>query len=166
MVSHIKQWLFFTIFFGLCLLPASIDNVILFAELMAVTSGYDHIKNIIGSIGFLHKILDLPFDRDSFRLRLTLQSKVAGSPSLTVRFMGAWEKLGGSVPSSSTSTVAGKQASEVTHGVGGVTDTRAGAGSRTGADVEKFFRESYNMISSRGLPKSRSRQSVILSIKY
>ena len=82
-VSHIKQWLFFTIFFGLCLLPASIDNVILFAELMAITSGYDHIKNIIGSLGFLHKILDLPFDRDSFRLRLTLQSlkrKLARAP--------------------------------------------------------------------------------------
>ena len=73
-LSHIRQWVCFTIFFGLCLLPASIDNVILFAELMAVTSGYDHIKNIIGSLGFLHKILDIPFDRDSFRLRLTLQS--------------------------------------------------------------------------------------------
>ena len=59
-VSYIKQWLFFTIFFGLYLLPASIDNVILFAELMAITSGYDHI--------FLHKILDLPFDRVSFHI--------------------------------------------------------------------------------------------------
>ena len=59
------------------------DNLILFAELMAVTSGYDHIKNILGSIGFLHKILDLPFDRESFRLRLTLQSskrKLARAP--------------------------------------------------------------------------------------
>ena len=82
-VSHIKQWLFFTIFFGLCVLPASVDNIILFAELMAVSSGYEHIKNVIGSIGFLHKILDLPFDRDSFRLRLTLQSlkrKLARAP--------------------------------------------------------------------------------------
>ena len=82
-LSHIRQWLFFTIFFGLCVLPASVDNLILFAELMAVTSGYDHIKNILGSIGFLHKILDLPFDRESFRLRLTLQSlkrKLARAP--------------------------------------------------------------------------------------
>ena len=73
-LSHIRQWLFFTIFFGLCILPASTDNLILFAEIMAVTCGYDHIKNVIGSVGFLHKILDLPFDRESFRLRLTLQS--------------------------------------------------------------------------------------------
>ena len=42
-----------------------------------------HIKNIISSIGFLHKILDLPFDRESFRLRLSLQSlkrKLARAP--------------------------------------------------------------------------------------
>ena len=41
------------------------------------------IKHIIGSLGFLHKILDIPFDRDSFRLRLTLQSlkrKLARAP--------------------------------------------------------------------------------------
>ena len=82
-ISHIKQWLFFSIFFGLCILPASVDDIILFAELMAISSGYEHIKNVIGSIGFLHKVLDLPFDRDSFRLRLTLQSlkrKLARAP--------------------------------------------------------------------------------------
>ena len=73
-LSHIRQWLFFTIFFGLCIFPASTDNLILFAEIMSITCGYDHIKNVIGSIGFIHKILDLHFDRDSFRLRLTLQS--------------------------------------------------------------------------------------------
>ena len=59
------------------------DDVILFAELMAISSGYEHIKNVIGSIGFLQKVLDLPFDRDSFRLRLTLQSlkkKLARAP--------------------------------------------------------------------------------------
>ena len=41
---------------------------------MAVTVGFDHIKAIIGSVGFLHQIFDLPFQRDSFQLRLTLQS--------------------------------------------------------------------------------------------
>jgi hypothetical protein len=82
-LSHIRQWLFFSIFFKLCILPASIDDVILFVELMAITSGYDHIKNLIGSIAFLHKVLDLPFERESFRLRLTLQSlkrKLARAP--------------------------------------------------------------------------------------
>ena len=50
---------------------------------MAITCGYDHIKNIFSSIGFLHKLLDLPFDRDNFRLRITLQSlkrKLARAP--------------------------------------------------------------------------------------
>ena len=41
---------------------------------MAIRAGYDHIKNVIGSITFLHKVLDLPFERESFRLRQTLQS--------------------------------------------------------------------------------------------
>ena len=82
-LSHIRQWLFFSIFFNLGVLPASIDDVILFVELMAISAGYDHIKNVIGSITFLHKVLDLPFERESFRLRLTLQSlkrKLARAP--------------------------------------------------------------------------------------
>ena len=57
--------------------------MVLFAELMALTSGYDHIKAVIGSVGFLHKLFDIPFDRDSFQLRLTLQSlkrKLARAP--------------------------------------------------------------------------------------
>ena len=73
-LSHIRQWLYFSIFFNLCILPAAVEDLIVFAEIMAITSGYDHIKNVIGSLGFLHKVFDLPFDRDSFRLRLTLQS--------------------------------------------------------------------------------------------
>lgn len=73
-LSHIRQWMFFTVFFGLCSLPASTEGLILFAELMSLTSGYDHIKAVIGSIGFLHQIFDLPFERESFQLRLTLQS--------------------------------------------------------------------------------------------
>ena len=73
-LSHIRQWFFFTVFFGLSILPASTEHLVLFAELMAITSGYDHIKAVIGSIGFLHKLFDLPFQRESFQLRLTLQS--------------------------------------------------------------------------------------------
>ena len=75
--------MFFTIFFGLCSLPASTEHLIIFAELMSLTCGYDHIKTVIGSIGFLHKIFDLPFNRESFQLRLTLQSlkrKLARAP--------------------------------------------------------------------------------------
>ena len=75
--------MFFTVFFGLSCLPAATEDVILFSELMAITCGYDHIKAVIGSIGFLHKLFDLPFNRESFKLRLTLQSlkrKLARAP--------------------------------------------------------------------------------------
>ena len=64
-LSHIWQWLSFSIFFGLRILPASIDDIILFVEIMAVSYGYGQIKNVSSSITFLHKILDLPFDRES-----------------------------------------------------------------------------------------------------
>ena len=73
-LSHIRQWIFFCVFFSLSFLPASIDHVVLFAELMSHSSGYDHIKAVIGSIAFLHKIFDLHFERESFHLRLTLQA--------------------------------------------------------------------------------------------
>ena len=75
--------MFFTVFFGLSCLPAATDDLILFTELMAITCGYDHIKAVIGSIGFLHKLFDLPFNREAFKLRLTLQSlkrKLARAP--------------------------------------------------------------------------------------
>ena len=41
---------------------------------MALSSGYDHIKAVISSIGFLHKNFSLEFPHDSFQLKITLQS--------------------------------------------------------------------------------------------
>ena len=73
-ISHIRQWLCFCIFFGLCCLPAKVEDVIPFLELMALSSGYDHIKAVFGSIGFLHKNLGICFPSDSFQIKLTLQS--------------------------------------------------------------------------------------------
>lgn len=73
-LSHIRQWICFCIFFGLVTLPAKPDDLVTFAELMALSSGYDHIKAVIGSIGFLHKNFDYQFPHDSFQLKVTLQS--------------------------------------------------------------------------------------------
>ena len=56
------------------MIPARPEDLIIFAELMAISSGYDHIKAVIGSIGFLHKNLSMDFPHDSFQLRITLQS--------------------------------------------------------------------------------------------
>ena len=83
-LSHIRQWVCFTIFFGLALLPARSEDLILFTELMALSCGYDHIKAVISSIGFLHKNFNLPTPNDSFQLKLTLQSlkrKLARAPN-------------------------------------------------------------------------------------
>lgn len=41
---------------------------------MALSSGYDHVKAVLGSIGFLHKNLGTSFPVDSFQIKLTLQS--------------------------------------------------------------------------------------------
>ena len=73
-LSHIRQWVCFSIFFGLTFLPARSENLILFAELMALSSGYEHIKAVISSIGFLHKNLNIGFPQDCFQLKITLQS--------------------------------------------------------------------------------------------
>ena len=73
-LSHIRQWACFTIFFGLAFLPAQVENLIPFLEIMALSCGYDHIKAVFGSIGFLHKNLGIPFPHDSFQIKLTLQS--------------------------------------------------------------------------------------------
>ena len=73
-LSHIRQWLCFSIFFGLCYFPARVEDVIPFLELMALSSGYEHIKAVLGSISFLHKNLGLSFPADSFQIKLTLQA--------------------------------------------------------------------------------------------
>ena len=83
-LSHIRQWVCFTLFFGLVLLPAKSEDLILFAELMSISCGYDHIKAVIGSIGFLHKNCGADFPQDSFQLKITLQSlkrKLARAPN-------------------------------------------------------------------------------------
>lgn len=41
---------------------------------MALSSGYEHIKAVISSVGFLHKNLGIFFPHDSFQLKVTLQS--------------------------------------------------------------------------------------------
>ena len=66
------------------LIPARASDLVLFAQLMALSSGYDHIKAVIGSISFLHKNFNVNFPGDSFQLKTTLQSlkrKLAKAPN-------------------------------------------------------------------------------------
>ena len=73
MVSAIRQWLFFTTFFSLRILPASTDSLVCFCEFMARSVSYQHIKHCVHAVQFLHQSLDFSFPCDSFQLDMTLQ---------------------------------------------------------------------------------------------
>ena len=72
-ISGIRQWLYFSIYFMIPVLPASVDPLVCFLELMSRTSGYQHLKHLLHSVKFLHQALDLPFPADSFQLDVTMQ---------------------------------------------------------------------------------------------
>ena len=54
-------------------MPASEESLCWFMELMSVTVGYGHIKNILGSLKFVHAALGHPFPSSSFSVDTTLQ---------------------------------------------------------------------------------------------
>ena len=72
-VSHIKQWVVFCLHFSKPIIPAAVEDLVAFLELMARGSGYGHIKTVIGSLKFLHKALNVHFPEDSFQLNTTLR---------------------------------------------------------------------------------------------
>ena len=73
MVSAIRQWLFFTMFFSLKILPATTDSLICFCEFMARSVSFQHIKHCVHAVQFLHQSLNVDFPCDSFQLDMTLQ---------------------------------------------------------------------------------------------
>ena len=72
-VSGIRQWLFFTIYFMIPILPATVDPLVCFLELMSRTVGYQHLKHLLHAVKFLHQALNLPFPEDNFQLDVTMQ---------------------------------------------------------------------------------------------
>ena len=72
-LSGIRQWLFFTLYFMVPILPATVDPLVCFLELMSRTSGYQHLKHLLHSVKFLHQALDLPFPEESFQLDMSMQ---------------------------------------------------------------------------------------------
>ena len=54
-------------------MPASEDSLCWFMELMSVTVGYNHIKNILGGLKYVHAALGYPFPSSSFSVDTTLQ---------------------------------------------------------------------------------------------
>ena len=77
-VSGIRQWLFFTIYFMIPILPATVDPLVCFLELMSRTVGYQHLKHLLHAVKFLHQALNLPFPEDNFQLDVTMQGLKRG----------------------------------------------------------------------------------------
>lgn len=72
-LSAIRQYLYFTLYFGIPPFPASVDGVVCFMEFMARTSGHPHLKHLLSSVKFAHEAMDLPFPVNSFQIDTTMQ---------------------------------------------------------------------------------------------
>ena len=80
-VSAIRQWIFFTTYFSLPVIPATPDMLVCFLELMARTSGYEHLKHCLSSVKYLHIAQNIPFPENNFQVDATMQGlkrKLAG----------------------------------------------------------------------------------------
>ena len=87
LLSHIRQWIYFSIYFGLDILPALPENLSMFMELMSNTSSYGHCKNVLSSIKFLHSATGLSFPTEDFGLDVTLQGikrRLKGTPQFVL----------------------------------------------------------------------------------
>ena len=72
-ISGIRQWVYFALYFMIPVLPARVDSLVCFLELMARTSSFSHLKHLLHSVKFLHQSLDLSFPDSSFQLDITMQ---------------------------------------------------------------------------------------------
>lgn len=82
-MSQIRQWVYFCVYFGRRVLPASAVDLSLFLELLSKTSGYGHIKNVLGGVRYLHHSSGHNFPTESIWLDDTLQGlkrKLKGTP--------------------------------------------------------------------------------------
>jgi hypothetical protein len=82
-LSQIRQWVYFATYFSLAILPASAEDLCMFAECLSLSSGYGHIKNVISGVRYFHHTMGHTFPTDSVRLEDTLQGlkrKLKGTP--------------------------------------------------------------------------------------
>ena len=72
-VSNIRTYIFFILFFRLPLLPTASVDLCRFLELLALTCGYGHLKNVLSSVKYLHEAYGYEFPSNDFNLDTTLQ---------------------------------------------------------------------------------------------
>ena len=73
MLSGIRQYFYFTLYYRLKPLPTSVDTLVCYLEFMARTAGHPHLKHLLSSVKFVHEALDLPFPVNSFQVDTTMQ---------------------------------------------------------------------------------------------
>lgn len=82
-ISNIRTFFYFCTYFSLAALPASPETLCYFAELMALTVSFGHIKNILSSVRYMHAAYNLEYPSNDFGLDATLQGlkrKLAKTP--------------------------------------------------------------------------------------
>ena len=72
-ISGIRQYMYFTLYFKLTPIPTTEHTLVCFLEFMARTVGYPHLKHLLSSVKFLHQAQNILFPVDSFQLDMTLQ---------------------------------------------------------------------------------------------
>ena len=72
-ISGFRQWIYFSLYFMLPILPAQVDPLVCFLELMSRSCGYQHLKHVLHSVKFVHQALDTPFPDNSFQVDMTMQ---------------------------------------------------------------------------------------------
>jgi hypothetical protein len=69
MISDVRTWFFFCVFYQLQNCPVTPRDLVLFLELMAITVTYNHLKHLL----FYHKAQNLQFPEFDFNIVNTLQ---------------------------------------------------------------------------------------------
>ena len=85
--SAMKTFILFCIKFGRPVCPTDRRTLMSFAQLMSLTVGYGHIKNIFSAIKLMHNALDQPFPEDDYQVDSTLKAikrQLAGTPYQTL----------------------------------------------------------------------------------
>ena len=73
MLSGIRTWIFFCLYFDFPIYPAHVQHLIFFLEFNSQTSKYEHLKHLLYCVKYLHMCKDIPFPTGSFELETTLQ---------------------------------------------------------------------------------------------
>ena len=73
MLSGVRTWFYFCVFFNLQHSPATASNLIPFLELMAITATHCHLKHLLSSVKFYHSAKGLPFPEFNFDVVNTMQ---------------------------------------------------------------------------------------------